>query len=118
MNGESSITTSLEIGCGSRRTSNRSAPDAANTTTPRVPLASNSLVEVGADALEVALQLLALRVVEAVLAQRALDHVEQRLELDGAVARRRELARIEVQIEAQDLVALGPQAAPARGAAP
>ena len=43
MKGESSITTSLGIGSGSRTTSNRPAPDDVKTTTPRVPLASNSL---------------------------------------------------------------------------
>jgi hypothetical protein len=42
MKGESSIVTSLRIGRASRCTSNRPAPEAANTATPRVPLASNS----------------------------------------------------------------------------
>src|SRR5439155_25137707 len=42
-------------------------------------------LEVGADALEVAFQLLLLRVVQVVLPEAAFDDVEQRFELDGPV---------------------------------
>jgi hypothetical protein len=66
-------------------------------------------VEEGAHALEIPLELLALNVLETVLAKAALDDVQQRLELDGAVAGRRKLTWIEIEVEAQNLVALRPQ---------
>jgi hypothetical protein len=46
---------------------------------------------------------------ERVRAQLSLDRVEQGLELDGSLPRGGELARIEVQIDAQDLVSLRPE---------
>src|SRR5204863_6880869 len=63
-------------------------------------------LEVAADPLEIVSQLGDLLVRERVVAKPLLDRVEQRLELREALARSRELARIEIEIEAEDLVAV------------
>ena len=110
MNGESSIVTSLRIGRPSRWTSNRSDAGARRTPPRRARRWRRTRGRTRrGSARRRCLQLLLLLVGQAVVAQRALDDVEQRLELDLAVPLGRELARVEVQVEAQDLVALGPQ---------
>ena len=109
MNGESSIATSLRIGRPRRWTSKRSMPDAAKTATPRAPLASNSVVYQARMRSTSLFSSARSSCVSGVLAKLALDRVEQRFELDRAPPRSRKLARVEVEIEAEDLVALRPQ---------
>src|SRR5438105_12117441 len=66
-------------------------------------------LEVRPDPLQVVPQLDSLVVRQGILAQLPLDPVEQRLELGRALPWGRELARVEVQIQAEDLVTLRPQ---------
>ncbi len=66
-------------------------------------------LEVRAHALDVLSQLELLVVGQRILSELAFNRVEQGLELRRALAQGRKLTGVEVQIEAEDLVTLGPQ---------
>ena len=109
MNGESSITTLARDRPRQPQHLEQVRAGGAEERHAARPACVELLLEVGADLCEVALELFLLRVIETVLAERAFSGAEQRLELHRAIAGRRELARVEIQVEAQDLVAFRPE---------